>query len=148
MNTKRFIFLCCTWLVCAGMCAQTYSDEISPQTEEPESIRQNDQSAEFVDFETMPEFPGGQQRLLAYLSENVRYPRVAKENKIQGRVVCSFIVEKNGKINDVQVVRSGGDPSLDKEAVRVIKSMPRWKPGTQEGKPVRVRFNIPINFQL
>ncbi|MCQ2333816.1 MAG: energy transducer TonB [Paludibacteraceae bacterium] len=102
----------------------------------------------FVVVETMPEFPGGQQALFKYLSENVKYPVIAQENGIQGRVICQFVVNKDGAIVEVEVVRSGGDPSLDKEAVRVIKSMPKWKPGKQRGKPVRVKYTVPVNFRL
>ena len=101
----------------------------------------------FVVVEEMPEFPGGQSALMKYLSENIRYPVIAQENGIEGRVICSFVVERDGSITDVQVVR-GVDPSLDKEAVRVIQSMPKWKPGKQRGKPVRVRFTLPIVFRL
>ena len=86
--------------------------------------------------------------LARYLSENVKYPTIAADNGIQGRAVCSFVVNKDGSISDVEVVRSGGDPSLDKEALRVIKSMPKWKPGTIKGKPVRVKFTLPVNFSL
>lgn len=102
----------------------------------------------FVVVETMPEFPGGQQALFKYLSENVKYPVIAQENGIQGRVICQFVVNKDGAIVDVEVVRSGGDPSLDKEAIRVIKSMPKWKPGKQRGKAVRVKYTVPVNFRL
>lgn len=102
----------------------------------------------FVIVESMPEFPGGQQALFKYLNENVKYPVIAQENGIQGRVICQFVVNKDGSIVDVEVVRSGGDPSLDKEAVRVIKSMPKWKPGKQRGKPVRVKYTVPVNFKL
>ncbi len=101
----------------------------------------------FVVVEEMPEFPGGQSALMKYLSENIRYPVIAQENGIEGRVICSFVVERDGSITDVQVVR-GVDPSLDREAVRVIQSMPKWKPGKQRGKPVRVRFTLPIVFRL
>ena len=102
----------------------------------------------FVFVESMPEFPGGQQALFKYLSENVKYPVIAQENGIQGRVICQFVVNKDGSIVDVEVVRSGGDPSLDKEAIRVIKSMPKWKPGKQRGKAVRVKYTVPVNFKL
>ena len=102
----------------------------------------------FVVVEKMPEFPGGQQALFKYLSENVKYPVIAQENGIQGRVICQFVVNKDGAIVDVEVVRSGGDPSLDKEAIRVIKSMPKWKPGQQRGKPVRVKYTVPVSFKL
>ena len=102
----------------------------------------------FVVVEDMPEFPGGQQALFKYLSDNVKYPVIAQENGIQGRVICQFVVNKDGNIVDVEVVRSGGDPSLDKEALRVVKSMPKWKPGKQRGKAVRVKYTVPVNFRL
>lgn len=102
----------------------------------------------FVVVEKMPEFPGGQAALFKFLSENVKYPVIAQENGIQGRVICQFVVNKDGSIVDVEVVRSGGDASLDKEAVRVIKSMPKWNPGQQRGKPVRVKYTVPVNFKL
>lgn len=102
----------------------------------------------FMVVETMPEFPGGQAELFKYLSENVKYPVIAQENGIQGRVICQFVVNKDGSIVDVEVVRSGGDASLDKEAVRVIKSMPKWTPGKQRGKAVRVKYTVPVNFKL
>ena len=102
----------------------------------------------FVVVEKMPEFPGGQAALFKYLSENVKYPVIAQENGIQGRVICQFVVNKDGSIVDVEVVRTGGDPSLDKEAVRVIKSMPKWSPGQQRGKAVRVKYTVPVNFKL
>jgi len=120
----------------------------SSQAEEVDGNTQDDKNIVFIVVEQMPEFPGGQQGLFAYLSENVKYPLVAKENNIQGRVICNFVVEKDGRITDVQVVRSGGDPSLDKEAVRVLSSMPNWKPGKQRGKPVRVKYVVPITFKL
>ena len=94
-------------------------------------VEEEEEEVVFVVVETMPEFPGGQQALFKYLSENVKYPVIAQENGIQGRVICQFVVNKDGSIVDVEVVRSGGDASLDKEAVRVIKSMPKWKPGKQ-----------------
>lgn len=102
----------------------------------------------FVVVEKMPEFPGGQAALFKYLSENVKYPVIAQENGIQGRVICQFVVNKDGSIVDVEVVRSGGDASLDKEAIRVIKSMPKWSPGQQRGKAVRVKYTVPVNFKL
>ena len=111
-------------------------------------VEEEEEEVVFVVVETMPEFPGGQQALFKYLSENVKYPVIAQENGIQGRVICQFVVNKDGSIVDVEVVRSGGDASLDKEAVRVIKSMPNWKPGKQRGKAVRVKYTVPVNFRL
>ena len=109
---------------------------------------EDDEDAIFVVVESMPEFPGGQQALFKYLCDNIKYPPIAQENGIQGRVVCQFVVNKDGSIVDVEVARSGGDPSLDKEAVRVIKSMPKWKPGKQRGKVVRVKYTVPVSFKL
>ena len=111
-------------------------------------VEEEEEEVVFVVVESMPEFPGGQQALFKYLSENVKYPVIAQENGIQVRVICQFVVNKDGSIVDVEVVRSGGDPSLDKEAVRVIKSMPKWKPGKQRGKPVRMKYTVPVNFKL
>ena len=111
-------------------------------------VEEEEEEVVFVIVESMPEFPGGQQALFKYLSDNIKYPVIAKENGIQGRVICQFTVNKDGSIVDIEVVRSGGDPSLDKEAVRVIKSMPKWKPGKQRGKPVRVKYTVPVSFKL
>lgn len=97
--------------------------------------------------EEMPEFPGGNKALLSYLSRNVRYPVIAQENGIQGKVYVSFVVDEEGRILQVALLR-GVDTSLNNEAMRVIKSMPRWKPGKQAGKTVKVRYNVPINFEL
>ena len=97
--------------------------------------------------EQMPSFPGGQSALMQYLANNIKYPVVAQENGVQGRVVVSFVVERDGSITDVQVVRSV-DPSLDREAQRVVKSMPRWIPGKQNGQAVRVKYNVPVSFRL
>lgn len=101
----------------------------------------------FEVVEQMPSFPGGDKALLEYLSSNIKYPVVAQENGVQGRVVVSFVVEKDGSITDVKVVRSV-DPSLDKEAQRVVKSMPKWIPGKQNGSAVRVKYNVPVSFKL
>ncbi len=98
--------------------------------------------------EVLPSFPGGQAALMQYLSENVHYPAIAKENGVQGRVICLFVVEKDGSISNLEVVRSGGDPSLDNEALRVLQAMPKWTPGQQKGRLVRVKYTIPINFKL
>lgn len=101
----------------------------------------------FVVVENQPEFPGGNAAMMKFLSDNIKYPVIAQENGIQGRVICNFVVERDGSITDVQVVR-GVDPSLDKEAVRVIQQMPKWTPGKQRGQAVRVRFTLPVVFRL
>lgn len=97
--------------------------------------------------EQMPSFPGGNSALMSYLNSNVKYPVVAQENGVQGRVVISFVVERDGSITDVQVVKSV-DPSLDREASRVVRSMPRWNPGKQNGQAVRVKYDVPVSFRL
>ena len=97
--------------------------------------------------EEMPHFPGGPAALQAFLSSNTKYPVVAQENGVQGRVIVSFVVERDGSITDVKVVRSV-DPSLDREATRVVRSMPRWSPGKQNGSAVRVKYTVPVVFRL
>ena len=101
----------------------------------------------FVVVEEMPEFPGGQAALMSFIAKSIKYPVVAQENGIQGRVTCTFVVNQDGSIVDAQVAR-GIDPALDKEALRVLNSMPKWKPGKQRGKPVRVKFTLPVTFRL
>ena len=97
--------------------------------------------------EEMPSFPGGNGALMSYLASNIKYPVVAQENGVQGRVIVSFVVERDGSISDVRVARSV-DPSLDREAQRVVKSMPRWSPGKQNGSTVRVKYTVPVVFRL
>lgn len=120
--------------------------DIAPPVEVEEEAE--DEEIVFVKVEKDPEFPGGVQALFKYLSENIKYPVIAQENGIQGQVVCQFTVNKDGSIVDINVVRSSGEPSLDKEAVRVIQSMPKWKPGQQGGKAVRVKYTLPVRFRL
>ena len=93
----------------------------------------------------MPRFPGG--NVQKWITKHIKYPMVAQENNIQGKVFVQFVIEKDGSVSNVNVTRSV-DPSLDKEAIRVIQSMPKWIPGKQRKKPVRVSFTVPINFQL
>ena len=101
----------------------------------------------FMVVENMPEFPGGDAGLMKYIQKNVKYPPIAKEYNITGKVFVSFIVDKSGSVSDVKIAR-GVDKSLDAEALRVVKSLPKYKPGKQKGKPVRVMITIPINFTL
>ena len=121
---------------------QTYTPPPPPKPVEEEATEEI-----FVVVEQQPEFPGGMSALMKFLGDNIKYPVIAQENGIQGSVITNFVVERDGSITDVQVVR-GQDPSLDKEAVRVIQTMPRWKPGQQRGKAVRVRFTLPVVFRL
>ena len=113
-------------------------DEVPPKVEETKV---------FDVVEQMPQFKGGDAALMDYLNKNIKYPVIAEENGIQGRVVATFVVERDGSITDVRVIKSV-DPSLDKEAVRVVKSMPKWNPGKQNGAAVRVKFTLPVTFRL
>ena len=113
--------------------------------EDDEQDVDEDVPYEYVD--QMPEFPGGIKALLKYLASNIHYPEYAKEAGIQGKVYLNFVVEKDGSITHVKVLRSIGG-GCDEEAVRVVENMPGWKPGLQHGKPVRVSFNLPIKFTL
>ena len=117
--------------------------EVIAQPEPPKE----EETKVFDVVEVMPTFPGGQQALFEWLSKNIKYPVVAEENGVQGRVIVTFVVERNGSITDVQVAKSV-DPSLDKEAVRVVKAMPNWIPGKQNGSAVRVKFTVPVTFRL
>ena len=110
-------------------------------------VEEEEEEVIFKVVEQNAEFPGGEKELRKYLSEHIKYPVIAQENGIQGRVVVSFVVEPDGSISNVQVVR-GVDPSLDKEAVRVCKQMPKWNPGKQNGQAVRVKYNLPVQFKL
>lgn len=114
---------------------------VAVEEEEPE------EQTIFEVVENMPDFPGGQAALMQYLAKNIKYPTIAQENGTQGRVIVQFVVNKDGSIVDAKVVRSV-DPYLDKEALRVINTMPKWKPGMQRGKPVRVKFTVPVMFRL
>ena len=117
--------------------------EVIAQPEPPKE----EETKVFDVVEQMPSFPGGPSALFEYLSKNIKYPVVAEENGIQGRVIVTFVVERDGSITDVRVVKSV-DPSLDKEAQRVVKSMPRWIPGKQNGSAVRVKYTVPVTFRL
>ena len=101
----------------------------------------------FTVVEQMPMYPGGDAALMGYLRDNIKYPTVAAENGVQGRVLVGFVVERDGSITDVNILR-GVDPSLDREAMRVVKSMPRWNPGKQNGSAVRVKYQVPVSFRL
>lgn len=101
----------------------------------------------FTVVQQMPEFPGGQGRLLQYLANNIKYPIEAQQNGVQGRVSCSFVIGSDGSLRDVEVLR-GIDPSLDAEAVRVIKEMPKWQPGVQNDMAVAVKYTVPVTFRL
>lgn len=133
-----------------NMKIQLLAETVASSTAHEWPVKSLDESPReqvFTVVEEMPEFPGAQSALLKYLSESIKYPVVAQENGIQGRVSCSFVVQKDGSITDIEVIR-GVDPSLDKEAIRVIQAMPKWKPGRQRGKEVAVKYTVPVTFRL
>lgn len=121
---------------------EEYVAPVMEQEEESEEERQI-----FMVVESMPEFPGGEAALYKYLAENIKYPQMAKESGIQGRVFVTFVVERDGRVTDVRVLRGIGG-GCDEEAIRVVKGMPKWSPGKQRGKPVRVQYNLPVKFTL
>jgi TonB family protein len=136
------------WLKKAAEQGHEDAKELLEEVEEEIQSLSASSSGQVYDIvEQMPSFPGGQSALFQYLSKNIQYPKLCEEHGIQGRVICSYIVEEDGSITDVQV-RKSVHPSLDKEAVRVIQSMPKWNPGKENGLPVRVRYNLPITFSL
>lgn len=123
---------------------RTHKDEVVVEEVKPEPV---DDNKVFDVVEQNPVFPGGEAALLKYVAEHIRYPAMAQENNIQGRVVVQFVVTKTGSVGQVKVVRSK-DPDLDKEAVRVVKSLPKFTPGKMNGHAVNVWYTLPINFKL
>lgn len=114
---------------------------------EKDSVVNNNDTTDFMVVEEYPEFPGGMEALMDFLSKNIKYPEAAKEQGIEGRVFVTFVVEKDGSVNNVKVLRDIGG-GCGEEAARVVKMMPKWKPGKQNGKVVRTQFNLPIQFRL
>ncbi|QEC76213.1 energy transducer TonB [Mucilaginibacter ginsenosidivorax] len=110
-------------------------------------VVEEDPNKIFASVENLPEFPGGQDKFIAYLSKNIRYPAVDRENGTQGRVILTFVVERDGSLTDIKVTRSLSQ-GTDAEATRVLKSSPKWKPGIQNGRPVRVQYSVPVSFAL
>lgn len=111
------------------------------------TVEEGDEGEIFEVVEQQPAFPGGMEKLMQWLSKNLKYPASAQENGTQGRVVVQFVVNKDGSIVEPKVIKSV-DPALDKEAIRVVSAMPKWEPGRQRGKSVRVRFTLPVTFRL
>jgi TonB family protein len=124
--------------------AITYNSQVTIKFEKPGNVF-ND--ANYFVVEEMPHFPGGDQALLKYIAENLKYPPEAREQKIQGKVIVRFIVNRKGKSEDISILKSA-NPLLDAEAIRVVSTVPDFKPGSQGGKPVNVSYMIPVNFKL
>ena len=121
--------------------------KVKEEIAQPEPPKHEEDNKVFEVVEQMPSFPGGYAALMQWLGSNMKYPTIAAENNVQGRIIVQFVVEKDGSITDVHVAKSV-DPSLDKEASRVVKAMPKWIPGKQNSSPVRVRFTVPVTFKL
>ena len=127
--------------------ARTSAQQISSQTDEPVITQQDKPEKIYEAVEVLPQFPGGMKEFMSFIGENIQYPQDAQKAGIEGRVVCQFVVEKDGSVNEVKVARSI-HPALDQEAVRIIQSMPKWTPGTVKNEPVRCMFSVPISFSL
>ena len=134
---KKLIFILLATVATLGATAQT--DRTETKADADEGV--------YTLVEHDPEFNGGMEGLYQYLAANIKYPADAKAEKVQGRVYVSFVIEKDGSVSNVKIVRSP-DERLSREAERVVKAMPKWKPGRQSGKKVRVSYTLPINFQL
>ena len=128
--------------------AEDQADFVEIQDDVPIVVEEPEKEEEiFQVVENNPEFPGGMAELMKYLQKNIKYPPICQDQGIQGRVIVQFVVNTDGSIVDPQVVKSV-NPHLDKEALRVVSTMPNWKPGEQRGKKVRVRFTLPVSFRL
>ena len=122
---------------------EVIEEYVAPEVVEEEVVEQEI----FKIVEEMPAFPGGEAKLMEYVAKNVKYPQIARETGVQGRVYVNFVVEPDGSVSNVSVLRGIGG-GCDEEAVRVVKNMPKWKPGKQRGKAVRVSYMLPVNFKL
>ena len=128
--------------------AEVEQNEVIEEYVAPEVVEEEVSEQEiFQIVEEMPAFPGGEQKLMEYVAKNIKYPQIARETGIQGRVFVGFVVEPDGSISNVKLLRGIGG-GCDEEAMRVVKSMPKWKPGKQRGKAVRVSYMLPVNFKL
>ena len=122
---------------------EVLEEYVAPEVVEEEVVEQEI----FKIVEEMPAFPGGEAKLMEYVAKNVKYPQIARETGVQGRVYVNFVVEPDGSVSNVSVLRGIGG-GCDEEAIRVVKNMPKWKPGKQRGKAVRVSYMLPVNFKL
>lgn len=138
MKTKVFFSALCLLLTLSA-CTRN-KKPVTPVNDDAENV--------CFTAEEMPEYPGGMPAMMNFVMENIKYPEEAKTAEKEGRVVCSFIVDKEGKVTETQVVQSSGTQCLDDEAVRVVSLMPDWKPGKNKGEPVNVKYSIPVMFKL
>ena len=132
----------------AAMVLSSLAMPCRAQVINPERMEEFEKNNVLPVAEQMPEFPGGMSALLEYLKDEIRYPKECRDAGIEGKAYIIFVVKKNGKIGDFEIARSSGNELLDKEAMRVVKKMPKWKPGMDKGKKVNVLFALPISFKL
>ena len=137
---KHYSLIACLLFCFSLVAPMALAQDVIDPDEEEEPV--------YLVVDQMPQFPGGHQALFDFISTNVIYPTVARENGIEGKTIVQFIVEKDGSITHIQVVRTAGDPSLDKEAIRVVRAMPKWIPGKHRGELLRVKYTVPFNFRL
>ena len=135
---KKTILLLCVLFLALGAQAQSVDNVNSNAAKE----------SVYDQVEVKPEFPGGMPALVKYLQENIKYPSAALAEKAQGKAFVRFVVEKDGSITNTEIIKSTGNIYLDEEALRVASNMPKWEPGMQQGKPVRVFFMLPVSFKL
>jgi TonB family protein len=148
----KYLYLLPVAAICMIACTQSpkSTDKAEPEVKVTEVEVEKEEVTEQTVFqvvEEMPEFPGGMQEMMKWLGANIKYPTICQENGTQGRVIVQFVVTREGDITDAAVAK-GVDPYLDAEALRVIKSMPKWKPGKQRGKEVNVKYTLPVVFRL
>ena len=143
MKVFTFIF--------AALClAAPLMSQVSGLSVNKSAYRENyqDNSQVYTLAEQMPEYPGGKDAMFQYIKDNLHYPQSVKDDGIQGRAICQFVVNTDGTICCAEITKSTGNALLDYEAIRLIKNMPEWTPGTQNGQPIRVKYTIPINFKI
>ena len=148
---KKTLFLVIFTLFCIGnMYTQTYSDENIIEADSTKTDTTEEEYIEYFYVEEVPEFPGGMAKLMLFIQENMRYPKSAAKKSIEGRVICQFTIKKDGSIDHKSIIVIRGlHKSLDKEAVRIIKKMPKWKPGKNyEGQVQDCKYTIPVTFKL
>ena len=151
---KKTLFLVIFTLFCIGnMYTQTYSDENIIEADSTKTANTEENEEEYIEYfcqEIMPEFPGGMSELMKFIQKNMRYPKIAIKKGIEGRVICQFRIKKDGSIDHKSIIIIRGlHKSLDKEAVRIIKKMPKWKPGEDfNGQVIDCKYTIPVYFKL
>ncbi|HJP62925.1 MAG TPA: energy transducer TonB [Mucilaginibacter sp.] len=145
-KTLLFVLFTATIGIAHGQQSTAPPPPLPAKQADPDSVAV-DTNKIFRPIDQEPIFPGGMAKLYQYILKNLKYPKEALENKVQGRVLVSFIIEKDGTLTDIKVSK-GLTPETDAEAIRLIQACPKWRPGTQGGRPVRVQYIIPIKFEL